>query len=56
MFSGRSENPKPTMSGATTRNFSARAGMTRRQLAYEVTPGPEPWISKTVWLPEPSSR
>jgi hypothetical protein len=36
MSSGQSEKPKPTMSGAITLNFSASAGMTRRQLAYEV--------------------
>ena len=53
--SGRSEKPKPTMSGATTWKFSASAGITSRQLAYDVTPGPEPWISTTS-SPEPASR
>src|SRR3990167_390830 len=35
------------MSGASTRRFWASAGMTRRQLAQAVTPGPEPWISSS---------
>ena len=54
--SGRSEKPKPTMSGAMTWKSSASDGMTSRQFAYEVTPGPEPWISRTVSSPDPASR
>ena len=54
--SGRSEKPKPTMSGATTWKSSASAGITSRQFAYDVTPGPEPCTSTHVWSPEPASR
>jgi hypothetical protein len=36
------------MSGATTWKFSANDGITSRQFAYEVTPGPEPCTSITV--------
>src|SRR3990167_9092753 len=35
------------MSGASTRRLWASCGMTRRQLAQAVTPGPEPWISSS---------
>ena len=45
------------MSGATTWKFSANAGITSRQLAYDVTPGPEPCTSITVGSEDlPSSR
>jgi len=51
----RSVYPKPTMSGAITWKSSASAGITSRQLAYAVTPGPEPWTS-TTFAPSPASR
>jgi hypothetical protein len=39
--------------GATTWKFSASDGITSRQFAYEVTPGPEPWTSTTVSVSAP---
>src|ERR1700753_3885816 len=43
------------MSGASTSQSPARAGITARQFAYEVTPGPDPWI-KMTGSPWPASR